>query len=110
MNQAFLIGLAMVSLSLASYWGLMKLEALKPQKRAKRRKAKKKRSPYSNKVWLFLKPVLQSTMKDLLLGIWYLAFFTWVYAAFIDDLALMLIASVPIFLINHYLRSLKKQN
>jgi hypothetical protein len=50
MNQPFLIGLAMVSLSLVSYWGLMKLEALKPKKRPKRRKAKKKRSPYRNKV------------------------------------------------------------
>lgn len=104
---AFSIG--MVALGVVSYRGILQLEAIKPRKQTRRPKAKRKPAKTTGRIWPFFKPILRSTMKDLLLGVWFMAILAWIYAALVDDLALQLLTSVPIFGIHFYLRSLKKQ-
>lgn len=107
MNHPYLIGVGLAILTVASYWGLMKLEARRPKKASKRRWAKRRRRKGRGKRRKFLKRLFHFTRKEIFLAIGLLLLFTWLFAVIIKDLPLTIISTALLVGLNNKFQSLK---
>ncbi|MCB0631278.1 MAG: hypothetical protein R2824_15755 [Saprospiraceae bacterium] len=109
MNHPILIGVALVALTAVSWWGLMKLEAIKPKKKSKRRRSKRKRKK-KNRRRQVLKLLFHFSRREILFSGGLIALVTWLVAVTINDLPLTVISTVALVVIHFRFLAIKQQS